>query len=100
VQEVATGRLKWLPDDFLRQDLDDTLIAIKGHFDERTEDERIFRRLGLMSIGPYVDKSFDIYKYWPIHGDEDAGKQQRSTLLQKLRQHRLEEQQKKQNASN
>lgn len=103
MQKTATGKLRWLPNDFLRQELDDTLIAICGYLDEKVEEERIARRLGLMAVSPYTDKGFDIYKYWPIAGDDEINKQseanKKATLLQKLRQHKVEEQ-KKQNASN
>lgn len=104
MQKTATGRLRWLPEDFLRQELDDTLLAISDYLDEKIDDERIARRLGLMAVSPYTDKSFDIFKYWPIVGDDEIKKQSndhnRQKLLNKLRQFKLEERQKKQNASN
>lgn len=90
-----------MPDEFLRQDFEDTIIAINGYIEEKIDEERIFRRLGVMAVSPYVDKNFDIYKYWPIANDEELSKgikdAHHDRLLSKLRRMRLEDQQKKQN---
>lgn len=87
------GRVKWTPDVFYRATIEDTWFAISGHFKERTDDERIFRRLGMMAVSPYVDKKFDIYKHWPIAGDEEikqgAKKHQKERMHQRLRELKL-----------
>ena len=56
-----------------------------------------------MSVSPYVDKNFNIMKYWPIAKDDEItggiNDSQQSRLLAKLRKMKLEEQQRKQNAT-
>jgi hypothetical protein len=90
------GRLKWTPETFYTATYEDSIDAINGHLEEKADDERIARRLGLMAISPYIKEDFDIYKHWPIVGDDQT---KRQSLLQRLRDHKLKEQQKKMNGS-
>lgn len=70
MQKTVTGKLRWLPDYFLLQTLKDTLIAVEGYLDEQDEQERQLRRHANFCVSPYVDKGFQIEKFWPIRGDE------------------------------
>jgi hypothetical protein len=76
LQKTVTGKLRWLPEYFLLETLENTLIAVDGYLDEQDEQERQLRRHANFCISPYVDKNFSIERYWPIRGDVHIKQQQ------------------------
>jgi hypothetical protein len=91
----AGGRLKWDEEKFLSASVEFTFLSIDGYMDERIDEERIFRRHGLLIASPWTEKGFNIYKYWPIAKDDNTKEglkqNQREKQLEKLRKFKEQE---------
>ncbi len=71
----AFGEVGLNPTDFYDMDREDYWLLHKGFFNKRIYEQRVFRRVVMTIISPWVKQMPSPYSFYPLPGDDELRKE-------------------------
>lgn len=74
MKREAFGEIGLTPEVFYKMAPSDYALLVEGHNKKRIYEQRLLREAVFRIVSPWLSKVPDIFRWWPIEGDDEIKK--------------------------